>query len=108
MNLSKMVWISPTPGRYHALPRHRLSIHGIATLAFVVTAGAVLGGCTMKTAPAGIRPAATAEPPATEQTSPALVAEALAVDRAQMNYRLPAWSAACPGLREPAGGFGGM
>jgi cytochrome c5 len=70
------------PGPHRAFPRHRLPSHGIATLAFVVTAGAMLGGCgTTKTAPEGTQPAATAEPPAPEQTSPALVAEGQRVFR---------------------------
>jgi hypothetical protein len=51
-------------------------------LAFVVAAGAILGGCgTTETAPAGTQPVATSKPPATDQTSPALVAEGQRVFR---------------------------
>lgn len=85
MKISKLVRVSRVSmalGPHRALPRHRFPSHGIATLAFVVTAGAMLGGCgTTKTAPAGTQPAATAGPPATEQTSPALVAEGQRVFR---------------------------
>ncbi len=63
--------------RNNSLSRtHRPSSPGVATLAFIaLTAGAVVSGCgSTSNAPAGTPPATAAEP-ATEHTSPALVAE---------------------------------
>ncbi len=67
--------------RTFSLPRPPSYV--IAALAFVsLIAGAALGGCGTPTpGPAGEQPATTTDPPATEQASPALIAEGQRVFR---------------------------